>query len=165
VNPPQPTTTTLPSIGIANPASVKCEADGGTLRILDSPDGQYGICMFSDGSVCEEWAYFRGECSKGECMKHCGAIGSRSEGWYDCNNKLLWWENCAGGIQNEPFCGRSTEGTCAGDGDCAAGGCSGQVCGSLNEEPSITTCDYRDCYNAAKYNLSCKCLSGKCKWV
>lgn len=51
---------------IANPASVKCVEDGGELKIIDSPEGQSGMCYFPDGTVCEEWAYFRGECSKQE---------------------------------------------------------------------------------------------------
>ncbi|MEA3339639.1 MAG: DUF333 domain-containing protein [Chloroflexota bacterium] len=28
--------------------------------------GEYGVCVFSDGSECEEWAFFRGECEPGE---------------------------------------------------------------------------------------------------
>lgn len=49
---------------IANPASVYCEQHGGTLKIITASDGsQSGVCSFPDGSECEEWAYFRGECS------------------------------------------------------------------------------------------------------
>lgn len=51
------------SIGLANPASVYCEEQGGTLEIRSDADGgQYGVCIFADGSECEEWAHFRGEC-------------------------------------------------------------------------------------------------------
>jgi putative hemolysin len=46
-------------IGIANPASVYCEAHRGTLEIIDGVNGQYGKCSFDDGSFCDEWAYFR----------------------------------------------------------------------------------------------------------
>jgi heat shock protein HslJ len=28
--------------------------------------GAHGVCIFDDGSECEEWAYFRGECAPGE---------------------------------------------------------------------------------------------------
>ena len=49
-------------IGMANPASVNCSDNGWTLNIIDWKDGQYGMCSFSDGSQCEEWAYFRHEC-------------------------------------------------------------------------------------------------------
>lgn len=53
------------SAGVANPASVKCEQDGGTLAIQkDASGGEYGMCTFRDGTVCEERAYFRGECTR-----------------------------------------------------------------------------------------------------
>lgn len=52
---------------IANPASVYCEEKGGKLEIRADADGnQYGICIFPDGSECEEWKFFRGECKKGQ---------------------------------------------------------------------------------------------------
>ncbi|MGI9553924.1 MAG: DUF333 domain-containing protein, partial [Thermodesulfobacteriota bacterium] len=28
--------------------------------------GDVGYCLFNDGTQCEEWAYFRGECRPGE---------------------------------------------------------------------------------------------------
>lgn len=52
-----------PVTGIANPASVYCVEHNGTLDIRDTPEGQAGYCTFPGGSVCEEWAYFRGECA------------------------------------------------------------------------------------------------------
>ena len=51
---------------LANPASVFCEENGGKLEIRDEADGQVGYCIFPDGSECEEWAYYRGECALGE---------------------------------------------------------------------------------------------------
>jgi putative hemolysin len=52
--------------GIANPASEYCVAQGGTLDIrTDDTGGQYGVCVFADGSECDEWAFFRGECARG----------------------------------------------------------------------------------------------------
>jgi putative hemolysin len=54
-------------IGLPNPASVYCEEQGGALEILtDDEGGQYGVCRFDDGSACEEWAFFRGECAPGD---------------------------------------------------------------------------------------------------
>lgn len=47
--------------GMANPASVSCVKNGGTLEIKDSAAGQYGMCTFTNGTSCEEWALFRGE--------------------------------------------------------------------------------------------------------
>lgn len=53
-------------VGLANPASVYCEENEGTLEIRENADGsQTGYCKFDDGSECEEWAYMRGECTKG----------------------------------------------------------------------------------------------------
>jgi len=49
-----------------NPASVFCEEQGGTVDIRTGADGgQAGICVFPDGSECDEWAYFRDECAPG----------------------------------------------------------------------------------------------------
>ncbi len=64
----------------------------------------------------------------------------------------------------EGFCGTSTLGSCATSADCVSGGCSGQVCQSKDEESVITTCEFRDCYNAAAYNLKCECFNNKCQW-
>lgn len=48
---------------IANPASQKCIQDGHELNIKTNTDGsQTGYCIFENGSECEEWKYFRGEC-------------------------------------------------------------------------------------------------------
>jgi putative hemolysin len=52
--------------GLANPASVYCEEQGGTVDIRDEEGGQTGYCVFDNGSECEEWAYFRGECAPEE---------------------------------------------------------------------------------------------------
>jgi putative hemolysin len=52
---------TVQNSQIANPASVFCEEQNGTLEIRDSESGQVGYCH-ANGKECEEWAYFRGEC-------------------------------------------------------------------------------------------------------
>jgi putative hemolysin len=55
--------TDMPQENMPNPASVYCEQNGNKLEIHTSDDGsQNGICVFPDGSTCDEWAYFRGEC-------------------------------------------------------------------------------------------------------
>jgi putative hemolysin len=59
----EPTATDIPVINMPNPASTFCEQNGFTSEILTAADGsQSGICVFTDGSTCDEWAYFRGEC-------------------------------------------------------------------------------------------------------
>lgn len=53
-------------VGIVNPASVYCVQSGYTLEIRSNADGgEYGVCIFPDGSECEEWAFFRNECGAG----------------------------------------------------------------------------------------------------
>jgi putative hemolysin len=58
-----PAATDQPQAGMPNPASVYCTQQGNKLEIRTAADGsQNGICIFPDGSTCDEWAYFRGEC-------------------------------------------------------------------------------------------------------
>ena len=58
-----PVSTELPQLNMPNPASVYCEQQGNKLEIRTAADGsQSGYCIFPDGSECDEWAYFRGEC-------------------------------------------------------------------------------------------------------
>ena len=66
---------------------------------------------------------------------------------------------------NLEFCGFSTFGKCKSDLDCFISGCSYQVCQSKLEEEVLTTCEYRDCYNYSKFNLSCKCIDNMCQWT
>jgi putative hemolysin len=59
-----------PEAGLPNPASVYCEEHGGKLEIRTAADGgQTGICVFSDGSECDEWPFFRGECKPGDSLQ------------------------------------------------------------------------------------------------
>jgi putative hemolysin len=59
----EPAAMDLPQAGIPNPASVYCKQNGNKLEIHTAADGsQSGICIFPDGSTCDEWAYYRGEC-------------------------------------------------------------------------------------------------------
>lgn len=61
----QPSPPTPGPVGIANPASVYCGQAGYTLEIREDEDGaQFGVCVFPDGTECEEWAFFQGECGQ-----------------------------------------------------------------------------------------------------
>jgi putative hemolysin len=52
-----------PQTNLPNPASVYCEDQGNKLEIRTAADGsQSGVCIFPDGSECDEWAYYHGEC-------------------------------------------------------------------------------------------------------
>lgn len=72
--------------------------------------------------------------------------------------------NLNNSVQDE-FCGSSTYETCASDSDCAKGGCSGQICERVSLEGLTTICDYKDCYNSAKYNKLCGCEDFQCQWM
>lgn len=63
-----PPTVTAPVAGLANPASVNCEDVGGRLELVSLPEGQVGVCVFADGSLCEEWALLRDECAPGQFL-------------------------------------------------------------------------------------------------
>ena len=60
--PEAPAAEPAPAAQIANPVSVNCAEKGGKLEIVDEPGGQRGICVLPDGTRCDEWAFFRGEC-------------------------------------------------------------------------------------------------------
>lgn len=58
-----------PQANMPNPASVYCEEHSGKLELRqDETGGVAGICIFPDGSECDEWAYFRGECQPGDSL-------------------------------------------------------------------------------------------------
>jgi uncharacterized protein len=60
---PDTAATALPPANMPNPASVYCTQNGNKLEIRTAADGsQNGICVFPDGTTCDEWTYFRGEC-------------------------------------------------------------------------------------------------------
>ena len=64
---PEPAATNMPQVNMPNPASVYCTQNGNTLEIRTAADGsQSGVCVFPDGSTCDEWAYYRGECGPAE---------------------------------------------------------------------------------------------------
>lgn len=71
-----------------NPASVYCEEQGYRSEIRTVSDGsQTGYCIFPDGSECDEWMYYRGE---------CGPLGSSPQptteiinGWKTFQNESL----------------------------------------------------------------------------
>lgn len=72
---PLPTPTPPQEVEVENPAARFCLENGGNLDIRSDREGnQKGFCIFEDGSECEEWSFFRGECKKGEkiCRDLCG---------------------------------------------------------------------------------------------
>ncbi len=60
--------------GIANPASVYCQNNWGTLEIQTDTSGwQIGLCHLLDGTTCDERAYLRGECKPDKWNTVCTA--------------------------------------------------------------------------------------------
>jgi putative hemolysin len=53
-----------PLANMANPASVYCNVHDGQSIIRTASDGsQSGVCVFENGNECDEWLFFRGECT------------------------------------------------------------------------------------------------------
>ena len=50
------------SIGMGNPAAVYCDEMGYEYKVEKTDDGEKGICVLPDGSECDAWAFYRGEC-------------------------------------------------------------------------------------------------------
>jgi putative hemolysin len=51
---------------LANPASVYCKENGGTIENVELPSGTNSYCIFEDGSRCWEWTYYNGYCKPGD---------------------------------------------------------------------------------------------------
>lgn len=57
------------NVQVANPASVFCLEKGGSLEFRGDADGNvYGVCIFDDGTECDEWNFFR--------TKKCGTTST-----------------------------------------------------------------------------------------
>jgi putative hemolysin len=63
---PTPTPAAESPQTLPNPASQFCIDQGYQLEIRTAADGsQAGYCLFPDGTECDEWAFYRGECGPG----------------------------------------------------------------------------------------------------
>ena len=57
---------------LGNPADMFCEENGGTVEIKTDPrpeNGQYSVCILSNSTECDAWAYYRGDCDS--CITYC----------------------------------------------------------------------------------------------
>ena len=90
------TTAAPATAGLANPASVNCGKVGGKTEIKkDAQGNEYGMCTFTNGTTCDEWALFRNEGCKpftpvtttpaaavgmaNPASVNCGKVGATSE--------------------------------------------------------------------------------------
>lgn len=85
---------------LPNPASVFCIENGGTLEMRQATDGSVaGFCLFSDGSECDEWAFFRGECKVGDSLKPIDAVETPGTTLQPGTEEVFdWW----GTIKSSP---------------------------------------------------------------
>ena len=72
------------NIGMRNPAAVYCEEMGYEYKVIKTEDGERGICLLPDGSECDAWAFYRGECGEefSYCAKKGWPVAAKAEG--DC---------------------------------------------------------------------------------
>ncbi len=95
VRTPEPAATDIPHVNMPNPASVYCEQNGNQLEIHTAADGsQSGICVFPDGSTCDEWAYFHGECGLAQLKSPTPAMAVEATSTASGGNTK---ENASGG--------------------------------------------------------------------
>jgi putative hemolysin len=84
-----------PLANMANPASVYCEKNGGKLELRQDASGAVaGICIFPDGSECDEWSYFRDECKPDDSfatVEPAAASAARLRVVYFKEGQILSW--------------------------------------------------------------------------
>jgi eight-cysteine-cluster-containing protein len=97
-------------------------------------------------------------------LRHTGARPDGTKEWEAVSreSEVRWFTYSP--PAPEQFCGGSTYAYCSSDSDCIANGCCGEVCCSPEEVIYCFWCDWRDCYDAGKYGLACRCINGKCQW-
>ncbi len=112
--PDLPAPTTPPGktdANMPNPAAVFCKEKGFQLQTRNAADGsQSAVCVFPDGSECDEWAFFRGECGAGtvvpvtenKAVEACKIVVARDTG-IDASQitlfsleKITWPNSCLG---------------------------------------------------------------------
>jgi hypothetical protein len=65
-----------------NPSSHYCSGLGYTVDVREDENGQYGMCIFPDGSECHEWEFFYGAC--GQQYSFCNINGGQIETDTNC---------------------------------------------------------------------------------
>jgi dipeptidase D len=179
---PEPAATpTRPASDMPNPASAFCIEQGYELEIRDEAAGQVGYCLFPDGSECEEWAFYRGECapaSEGEvapaalpnpasenCVAQGGTLSIQTredggqygiclfEGNRQCEEWALLRGDCpVGGVK---VTGYSTAAAVY----CAITGGEYAITGNAGADDEQGTCTFRDgiqCDVWTYYNGTCR---------
>jgi putative hemolysin len=116
-----PASTATLQTNLPNPASVYCEEQGNKLEIRTAADGsQSGACIFPDGSECDEWAYYRGECGSTSMEPTSVSPEVDSYGWKIYRNEALGYSfhypaEAQLGIDDNPLASLSISGPGMGD--------------------------------------------------
>lgn len=72
-----------PALEMANPASVYCQGLGFVEETREDELGQYGVCIFPDGSECDTWDFLAGRC--GQDFSYCEQQGFELQSEEDQN--------------------------------------------------------------------------------
>jgi len=72
-----------PPVDMANPASVYCQGLGFREETRQDELGQYGVCVFPDGSECDSWDFLAGRC--GQEHSYCDDQGYEIQAIEDSN--------------------------------------------------------------------------------
>jgi len=163
------TNKTNETVRIANPASVFCEDSGGTLDIRDETGGQVGYCMFEDGSECEEWAYFRGECKPASEENKTNLLEGCTSYYDGCNTCFV--ENSSLTACTKMYCKNPSEPKCLKytDLQTACEKNSGKWLDEFNECEGISqqTCEandgiFNECASACRHNPKAEACTMQC---
>lgn len=126
---------------LSNPASSFCIEKGGKLQIQVSPAGETGICTLPDGTVCDEWKFYRGEC--GPKVEECATDA-------DCTVPVSY----------------AIKSICPYGSWCAEGTCT-IVCPMVDESySSAISCKQDTDCDCSSYvaddAIGCRCITGRC---
>jgi putative hemolysin len=78
---------------VPNPSAVYCIKCGYQYQIrTDSTGGQYGVCVFPDGSECEAWTYYR-KCNWPQNCSDCNCP-------WPCPTRIIYVDDDAEGANN-----------------------------------------------------------------
>lgn len=61
------------TVGAPEPAVGVCASQGGQSQPVIGPNGEFNICVFPDGSRCDEWALKLNQCKPGTCFDPSGS--------------------------------------------------------------------------------------------
>jgi putative hemolysin len=180
-------------VGVPNPASVNCIDMGGTLETKYEPAGEYAVCVFDDGSACEEWTLQRGECEKGSrvvfstyCANNGGQLvnatldqGAQyqmcSIGDYDCTESSYYSGECTNEAESgSPMSDAPTPSLAFDDDEYGCGGASTGLAWCPESDSCIQPWDENCFISGGEFlgstKLVCdegRCSSGdqKCEWT